>query len=230
MIFGVNSETAQSGTRPEGRGALAAYAYQQIRDQLIYCNYQGGERLVLRPLAATLGLSPTPVREALLRLVSEQALALDDRNTACVPLTSRALFLEIHAVRGDLEERISRELVTHITPEQVAILADRHRAFIAAYEAEDPRGAAIANVVFHSTAASFSRLFLTVGLIRGLWVRMGPIYAATNCLPTINPADADHPHQLMMDAFLRRDADGLVEALRRDFTQARLWLEPLLPD
>ncbi|MFT8675149.1 MAG: GntR family transcriptional regulator [Acetobacter sp.] len=218
----------QEQARPEGRGALAAYAYQQIRDHLIYCHYQGGERLVLRPVAATLGLSPTPVREALLRLVSEQALELDERNTACVPLTTRETFLEIHGVRGDLEERVTRELVTHITPEQVEILADRHKAFIAAFDAGDPHAAAVANVVFHSTAASFSKRPLTVGLIRGLWVRMGPVYAATSSLPTVSPADPNHPHLKMLEAFLNRDEEAAVAALRQDFVQAREWLEPLL--
>lgn len=216
-------------TRPEGRGALAAYAYQQIRDQLIYCHYQGGERLVLRPLAVALGLSPTPVREALLRLVSEQALELDDRNTACVPVTAREVFLEIHGVRGDLEERVTRELATHITADEIAVMRAKHHDFILAYEAGSPHAAAVANVVFHSTTAMFSRRLLTVGLIRGLWTRMGPVYAATNCLPPVTPADPEHPHLKLIAAFERRDPDAAVEALREDFTQARVWLEPLLP-
>lgn len=225
---------AWKNLRPEGRGeargALAAYAYQQIRDRLIYCHYQGGERLVLRPLAASLELSPTPVREALLRLVSEQALELDERNTARVPTTTRALFLEIHGVRGDLEGRVTRDLITHITPEQIAVLREKHRNFIVAYENADPHGAAVANAIFHSTAAGFSRLLFTVGIIRGLWARMGPIYAAANSLPTISPADPNHPHLQILAAFEKHDVDAATDALRRDFLQAREWLEPLLPE
>lgn len=62
MTFNTITIPAQGESRPEGRGALAAYAYQQIRDQLIYCRYQGGERLVLRPLAASLASQPLCVR------------------------------------------------------------------------------------------------------------------------------------------------------------------------
>ncbi|MDE7546721.1 GntR family transcriptional regulator [Acetobacter fabarum] len=229
MTFNTITIPAQGESRPEGRGALAAYAYQQIRDQLIYCRYQGGERLVLRPLAASLGLSPTPVREALLRLVSEQALVLDERNTACVPLTSRPVFLDIHGVREVLEERVTRDLAAHITPEQIAVLEEKHKAFIAAYEAGEPHATAITNVYFHSTGAGFSRLSVTVGLIRGLWTRMGPIYAAANGLPTISPANPDHPHLQLLEAFREGDADAAVKALKRDFMQAKEWLEPLLP-
>lgn len=103
------------------------------------------------------------MREALLRLVSEQALVLDERNTACVPLTSRPVFLDIHGVREVLEERVTRDLAAHITPEQIAVLEEKHAAFIAAYEAGEPHATAITNVYFHSTGAGFSSCRLLWG-------------------------------------------------------------------
>ncbi|GAN62978.1 GntR family transcriptional regulator [Acetobacter indonesiensis NRIC 0313] len=215
--------------RPAGRGALAAFAYQQIRERLIHSHYRGGERLVLRPLAASLKLSPTPVREALLRLVSEQALELDERNTARVPAISRAIFVEIHALRADIEERLARNVAEHIKPEQIAVLEECHNAFIRAYEAEDSHGTAVANAAFHSAVADFSTLTLTAGFMHGLWTRIGPIYAAANGLPDISPADPNHPHLKLLEAFRLHDATKAAEAMRRDFAQAQSWLEPLLP-
>lgn len=215
--------------RPTGRGALAAFAYQQIRDRLIHSYYRGGERLVLRPLAASLALSPTPVREALLRLVSEQALELDERNTARVPQISRAAFLEIHALRGDIEVRLSRNVAEHITAEQIQVLRERHDAFIEAYQAEDTHGTAVANAAFHSAVADFSNLSLTAGLMHSLWTRIGPIYAAANGLPDISLADKTHPHLQLIDAFVEHNPEKAAEAMRRDFAQAQSWLGPLLP-
>lgn len=212
-----------------GRGALAAFAYQQIRDRLIHSYYRGGERLVLRPLAVSLALSPTPVREALLRLVSEQALELDERNTARVPEISRAAFLEIHALRGDIEVRLSRNVAEHITDEQIALLRERHNAFITAYEAADSHATAVANAAFHSAVTDFSTLSLTAGLMHGLWTRIGPIYAVANGLPDLSPADKNHPHLQLIDAFVAHDPEKAAEAMRQDFAQAQSWLEPLLP-
>ncbi|MGO3517843.1 MAG: GntR family transcriptional regulator [Acetobacter cibinongensis] len=215
--------------RPSGRGALAAYAYQQIRDRLIHSQYRGGARLVLRPLATSLNLSPTPVREALLRLVSEQALELDERNTARVPAISRAIFLEIHALRADIEERLARDVAEHATAEQIEVLKERHDAFIRAYQAEDSHGTAVANAAFHNAVADFSNLSLTAGIVHGLWTRIGPIYAVANGLPDISPADAHHPHLQLIEAFSQHNPDAAGEAMRKDFAQAQSWLEPFLP-
>lgn len=215
--------------RRTGRGALAAYAYEQIRERLIHSHYRGGDRLVLRPLAASLKLSPTPVREALLRLVSEQALELDERNTARVPVISRAVFVEIHALRADIEERLARNVAERITPEQIAALEECHNDFIRAYEAGDPHGTAVANAAFHSAVADFASLTLTAGFMHGLWTRIGPIYAAANGLPDISPADKNHPHLQLLSAFREHNVTKAAEAMRRDFAQAQSWLEPLLP-
>lgn len=215
--------------RPAAKGALAAYAYQQIRERLILSTYKGGERLVLRPLAASLKLSPTPVREALLRLVSEQALELDDRNTACVPALSRETFLEVHTLRGDLEERLTRNVAERILPEQIAVLEARHQAFIYGYLAGDPHQSAVGNAAFHSAIADFSSLSITAGIMHRLWARIGPFYAGTNGLPLISPVEVEHPHMKLLEAFRRRDAGAAVDAIREDFKQAQFWLEPLLP-
>ncbi|MCP9318572.1 GntR family transcriptional regulator [Acetobacter persici] len=211
------------------KGALAAYAYQQIRERLIFSAYKGGERLVLRPLAASLELSPTPVREALLRLVSEQALELDDRNTACVPALSREVFQEVHPLRADLEERLTRNVAGQITPEQIAVLEGCHQSFIEGYLAGDPHQSAVGNAAFHSAIAGFSSMSITAGIMQRLWARIGPFYAGTNGLPPASPVEGNHPHMLLLEAFRRHDAEAAVAAIRQDFEQARSWLEPLLP-
>nr|WP_298796052.1 GntR family transcriptional regulator [uncultured Acetobacter sp.] len=215
--------------RPAAKGALAAYAYQQIRERLVLSTYKGGERLVLRPLAASLKLSPTPVREALLRLVSEQALELDERNTARVPALSREVFQEVHPLRADLEERLTRNVAEYITPEQIAALEVCHQSFIDGYQAGDPHQSAVGNAAFHGAIAEFSSLTLTAGIMQRLWARIGPFYAGTNGLPLANPAEANHPHMLLLEAFRQHDVVAAVAAIREDFEQARSWLEPLLP-
>ncbi len=72
-----------------GRDSLSQRAYAQISRALIVSALRPGHRLILRPLAAELGLSPTPVRKALLRLVSEQAPSLDDRGSTLVATMDR---------------------------------------------------------------------------------------------------------------------------------------------
>ena len=58
-----------------------------------------GERLVSRLLVVKLGISTTPVREALFRLASEQALEIDRRNTIVVPVITAERYEEIRDLR-----------------------------------------------------------------------------------------------------------------------------------
>ena len=46
-------------------------AYDEIKNAIITCRFQPGDQLVIRTLAAQLGVSEIPVREALKRLISE---------------------------------------------------------------------------------------------------------------------------------------------------------------
>jgi hypothetical protein len=58
----------------ERPGTLAEAAYERVAASLMEGGYVPGDRLGARTLAAQLGVSLTPAREAVLRLVSEGAL------------------------------------------------------------------------------------------------------------------------------------------------------------
>jgi DNA-binding GntR family transcriptional regulator len=59
-------------------------AYDEIKASLIAGQFQPGQILVLRSLADNYGISTTPVREALQRLVGErQLMMLANRSIAC---------------------------------------------------------------------------------------------------------------------------------------------------
>src|SRR5690606_2426459 len=100
------------------RDNLSDRAYQEIRSALMRSRLKPGEKLLLRPLSAQLGLSATPVREALLRLVSEQAPRLDERGTAVVPILDRASLLEVRDLRVLLEGRSARRAAEIATTDE----------------------------------------------------------------------------------------------------------------
>ena len=78
--------------------------------------------------AEQLGISATPVREALLRLVSEQALQLDERGTVFVPVIDRARFLEIRSLRCNLEGQAAAAAASRAGAEQIIPLKSKWRA------------------------------------------------------------------------------------------------------
>ncbi|GBQ85249.1 GntR family transcriptional regulator [Gluconacetobacter johannae DSM 13595] len=212
-----------------GRRALSVDAYNHIRTALIRSRYRMGQRLVLRPLAAELGLSPTPVREALLRLVSEQALELNDRNTAVVPDITQASFLEIHNLRVDLESRLVQAAALRAAPAEIEALSALNDSFLAACERHDEGSMAACNADFHALLATIADLPLTANILRSLWARVGPIYALARTGPPPRASGVAHPHDELLAALRARNPEEARQALVRDFEYARKWIEPLLP-
>ena len=78
-------------------------AYQTLRQAIIGGALAAGERLVERDLATRLGISRTPVREAIQRLAAEQLVEKRERGGAVVRGMSRREVSEIFALRAALE-------------------------------------------------------------------------------------------------------------------------------
>ncbi|CAP56229.1 GntR family transcriptional regulator [Gluconacetobacter diazotrophicus] len=216
-------------TSDGGRKMLGIDAYNHIRTGLIRSRYRVGQRLVLRPLAAELGLSPTPVREALLRLVSEQALELNDRNTAVVPEITPASFREIHTLRVDLESRLVQAAALRATSAELDALAELDDDFQEACTRHDDARMAASNADFHAMLAAIADLPLTANILRSLWARIGPLYALARTGPPTRPPGVPHPHDELLRALRARDPIAASLALVHDAEYARTWIEPLMP-
>jgi DNA-binding GntR family transcriptional regulator len=67
-----------SGSAPAAAGAgagLAEHVYQLLKAEVINDQFEAEQRIVIETVAIRLGVSPTPVREALARLAGEQLVA-----------------------------------------------------------------------------------------------------------------------------------------------------------
>ena len=208
------------------RENLSQRAYLRIRASLIHSELRPGQRLVLRPLAAELRLSPTPVREALLRLVSEQALALDDRGSAIVPVIGLEEFREIIDIRCDLEGRAAARAAIHATPaeiEQIAVLAASYHA---AGEINDRPTMIARNAELHRMVCRIAHAPLILRILEGIWMRIGPVYALDLEEPASSmEPDAPRPHDLLLIALRARDAEGARDAIITDVRKSSHWLE-----
>ncbi len=167
-----------NGLVPLTRDSLSDMAYNQIRAALMSSRLRPGQKLVLRALAAELHISPTPVREALLRLVSEFALELDPRGIVRVPVIDLATYLEVRDLRIELEGRAAAAAALLATDEDIADLMQTHDRFLAAERAGDARAAGEANEDLHRKIYSLARMPVLLSLIENLRVRCGPVLAS----------------------------------------------------
>ncbi len=212
-----------------GRDSLSQRAYAQIRRSLTSSRLRPGHRLILRPLAAELGLSPTPVREALLRLVSEQALCLDERGSAIVPVMNKADFGELAEMRGDLEARAAERAVEFVDDAQLDELEQVNARCVAAHLRQQHMPMLDANATFHRLVCRAGRAPLILRTLEGLWMRLGPLYALSFDRP-LRPLDGDgHPHDQLLDALRRRDAAAARCAALLDVSHGSQRLEQHLP-
>ena len=96
-----------------GRLRSTEQAYRQIKQKILDTEYPPGAQLLEQDLCAELGLSRTPVREALVRLQQEGLLEIVPRHGARISVLSPADMREIY------------EILTSLEPTAVELLARR---------------------------------------------------------------------------------------------------------
>jgi DNA-binding GntR family transcriptional regulator len=204
-----------AGLEPVSKDSLTAKAYARIRSALMLSRFQPGQRLALRPLAAELGISPTPVREALLRLVSEHALTLDPRGIVCVPVFDAERFREVWDIRVDLEGQAAAGAIRHATAHDVAAIEGWQRRFADAGERGDFAMAWEANEGFHMTLYRIAQKPVLLSLIESLWMRCGPFFLRLNVGGVRPGVDG---HEVIIRALRDKDADLIRRGVRDDIT------------
>ena len=104
-------------------GNLTQKAYLHIHDQLTSGSLTPGSRLSNRAVAKQIGISFTPVREALNRLVSEGLLEYRQGLGVFVPVSTRQEIQEIYELREILECAVVAKVCGHLPDEVLAEMA-----------------------------------------------------------------------------------------------------------
>ncbi|AYD03841.1 GntR family transcriptional regulator [Neorhizobium sp. NCHU2750] len=212
-----NSETFSPETdwaQPIVKENLSDRAYLGLRQALMRGQLKPGEMLRLRPMSVRFGISATPMREALLRLVSEKALTLDSRGTVMVPTLTLDQLLEIRAIRMDLEGRAAAAAANAATSDEIELLADIHLRISQCHVSKAFEKAIDLNTEFHLTLCRMGRLPIVYDIVETLWIRCGPIlsHLYDAGLPDWEP----HPHLRIVTALRNNDANAAQAAIRDD--------------
>jgi DNA-binding GntR family transcriptional regulator len=105
----------------KGQAAVQKDAYTLILEAIDGGLYKPGDRLVESELAERLGVSRTPVREALQRLETQSMLTRDGRSLIVASLDHNQL-AELYAVRTELEGLAARLAARMRRPEEIRVL------------------------------------------------------------------------------------------------------------
>ncbi len=162
------------GTRIPPDTSLRTQVYASLRDALTAGRFAPGQKLTFRFIAGTLGVSLTPVREAIRRLVAEGALEMQPSRSVRVPSMTRDRLLELRDIRTTLEGLATEKAARVATASQVAKL----RRIAADLMVVRSRGDAAADRQkireFHFALYAIANQPTLLQMIEGLWLRTGP--------------------------------------------------------
>jgi DNA-binding GntR family transcriptional regulator len=196
---------------------LAETVYTRIRQAIMSGRLSPGERLIHRSLALELNVSPTPIRDAVRRLVSDGALSMDDRGVATVPELSPERYVEIIALRLELEGKSAAKAARHAGADVANELARLHAELDAAKAAGNKFTALEINERFHLTVVSAANMPVLEGLVKSLWVQCGP---SLQFLHTDDFVPLErHPHLDLIDAIRANDPTRAVAAVWDDLVK-----------
>src|SRR5262249_16206273 len=149
--------------------------YRQLRERPMRAILQPHQRRRIRELAAALGTSETPVREAIFQLVRDGGLELKPHHYIRVRRLSLAEYFELRDIRLLLEPLAAERALAHIDESMIERLAKIHKALIAAEKSRDYYSAIQANFDFHFGIYLRSGMPQLIGLLENLWIQVGPM-------------------------------------------------------
>jgi DNA-binding GntR family transcriptional regulator len=210
------------------RENLSEQVYLSIRSSLMDGQYAPGERLIIAGLAGQLGVSITPVREAIFRLVSERALEFQAATSVHVRRLTPDELREIQVIRSHLEGEAAAQAALHVSPAALREM-ERLQSRFSEAAASDPLEASRLNRAFHFALAKEAGMPLLVATIESMWAQMGPLIHLYHLnTPKRDLVSAEHPHYEILRALAARDAEAARAAIQGDIALGVVmvsWLE-----
>lgn len=200
------------------RDSLGHAIYGQVCQDLIRGKLRPNQKITIRGLADSLGTSSTPVRDAVQRLLQDNALEQRTVRDVRVPVLTRAQYLEITNLRMELEGLAAAHAAE--------VAQDKDVAQLQRIVARNAEASAIGrwplaiemNQKFHFALAEIAGMPVLLDVLNRLWLRTGPLisgyYASTH-------RDMVAQHHVIIAACKDNDAEAARAAMRADIENPR---------
>lgn len=220
--IGYNIQVPPSFERPT---LVRDGVYDHLRRAVLDGDFLPGERLGEAELGQRLGVSRTPVREAVMRLTQEGLLVAEANKGVRVRQVSAEEARATYVVREELDGLAAALAAANHTAEDARHLEEA-LARLGAARTEDYRVQTRLDLAFHAAVTAAAHNLPLAELARGLEQRVALIKHQTR---TYNAhPDTAAGHAAILAAVLSRDAEAAREAARRHVrTFAPLVLENL---
>ncbi len=198
-------------------GSRAEFVYLSLRNAIWEGHFARGARIREEDIAKSLGVSRTPVREALQRLQQRGLLVVRPGRGFAVAVLSHKQIFDLYAMREILEGSAARFAAQHATHGEIAILYQIQKRL--ANEGHDPLVLVTLNRLFHQhiyEAAHNQYLLETLEVLND---SMALLQNLTSQMPSRH-GQSDLEHLRIVRAIEKRDQDRAEEAARHHIQQA----------
>jgi DNA-binding GntR family transcriptional regulator len=152
---------------------LGARVREQLRHAIMAGLFKPGEKLTLRAVAASLGVSLTPAREALFNLAAEGVLELGSNGSIYIPSLDQEKLHELVKVRVSLEALATEQAVPKLTPAKILEISSFNDQLIEANQQHDYKRLIDLNWSFHFCLYEAAEMPFLVRMIESCWLRTG---------------------------------------------------------
>ncbi|MEY8840780.1 GntR family transcriptional regulator [Cribrihabitans sp. XS_ASV171] len=197
---------------------LTEHTVQRLRDMILSGELSAGTHLQERAFAERLGVSRTPVREAISRLINEGLVTRQTRGAPTVSRISVSEVVEILHVRRLLECEAARQAANVHSPAEDWLRFKAKIQDFLANERPDRVEHANFDFDFHMHIAKTAGSKLLSEMIKGLKMKTR-IFDQGEIPSRFEPGAREH--LAIIDAILARDPEAAEQAMRRHIENAR---------
>lgn len=198
--------------------------YRLLKRGMIAGQLAPGSSLTSRSIAESLGISPSPVRDALKRLEADGVIEGRNKSAYFITELSREEYIDIMNLRIQIEGFAAAEAAKATRPEDVRRLAKINDRYTAATDiAELVR----INYLFHFEIYKLANSPVIMDVVENLWTRIGPVmhlYMQDYGVPEVT-----NRHSEIIGCMKRKEARGAARALAQDLREAAKSIAPRLP-
>lgn len=201
------------------RRTVQEAVYQQLSHALMTGRFDPGQPLTISSLADLFATSHMPVREALRRLVAENALEIASTGTAVVPMVNRQRLDDLCMARVVVEGGATELAGPNIDARTIRALERMTEDHLDAYRDKSVPHMLANNQEFHFTVYGAARSPVLLQLIETLWLRFGPYLRmlTQNLEPQLKAGDGE--------SYTRHHFDIVAALKAGDWAAARRHME-----
>ncbi|MGN0466590.1 MAG: GntR family transcriptional regulator [Lachnospiraceae bacterium] len=185
---------------------LRDVVFNTLRQAIITGEFAPGERLMEIALADRLGVSRTPVREAIRKLELEGLVVMIPRKGAEVAKITEKSLKEVLEVRSALEELAASLACERITEDGKKELIETHKAFVDAIENKDIKDIANKDEEFHNQIFACTENERLIQIVNNLKEQMYR-YRMEYVKEVGRHSDLITEHGVILDAILNNKKD-----------------------